>query len=623
MKRKLFFALDVIAMALLLGSTTLAAPAPKTFPQAVQANAHAAIKTTFNINVVFVGYDTDDVDISRFEAELPTTYNPQVIAPLYYGIEFPVGIEGDYAFNYTFAPTSFADTLFEHLASIGTKDSLTNFQKDYNNQVNKSLTITGKVLYIDAPSTEKWLMTHARRDLGIDVSTYTIFFINWHGRSDFQFHVYTKTDSPDPDTGYNFGIERASRKMIAWGGSHGRTWFYDLSAGPEFWSDNWNVDDADLNSDGITDYRMPPVWEYGNVSGYRPFDDLSGDLGKIARWVAIDLLFTTSPFYDPLASAPHSGRGKRIFINMLEDAAKSSHGSTWIDKAYILKTMQQFQPYYKWSVTLKERRIGKAKQPFRIWVGLVSMSDCWDVYEDILAELFCFFDNNRDDYLPITQKDYIGGVFAFNTTDKNLNDMGWLWFADDNWLDGTPSYVFTFSTPQFRDLGYGFSTTTTSAFGLHIGGSFSTSGYDSDTKTDFGPDGDLYFVWSGDESHTVMSGIKLSNDFGRFDHDNMERFLAARALSRASEIAAQVRQINNGRETRELLEDADTELNRARESFRAMEYEHAAQQALAGLERVRNAAQLANLNVPIVEPLSRGGPRKGPKYVNPIRFPKN
>lgn len=148
-------------------------------------------------------------------------------------------------------------------------------------------------------------------------------------------------------------------------------------------------------------------------------------------------------------------------------------------------------------------------------------------------------------------------------------------------------------------------------------------GYDSDTKTYYNADGDLYFVWSGDESDTIMSYISLTNDFGRFDHDNMERFLAARALIRASGIAAQVRQVNNGRETRELLESADTELNRARESFSAMEYNRAAQQALAGLERVRNAAQIANLNVPIVEPLPRGGPRKGPKYMDPIRFQDN
>jgi len=26
---------------------------------------------------------------------------------------------------------------------------------------------------------------------------------------------------------------------------------------------------------------MPPVWEYGGTAGYRPFTDLSGDLGTV------------------------------------------------------------------------------------------------------------------------------------------------------------------------------------------------------------------------------------------------------------------------------------------------------------------------------------------------------
>ena len=54
-------------------------------------------------------------------------------------------------------------------------------------------------------------------------------------------------------------------------------------------------------------YRMPPVWEYGNLTGYRPFDDLSGDLAKVTRYVAIDLLFTTSPLY----CAFHASRSLR------------------------------------------------------------------------------------------------------------------------------------------------------------------------------------------------------------------------------------------------------------------------------------------------------------------------
>ena len=64
----------------------------------------------------------------------------------------------------------------------------------------------------------------------------------------------------------------------AWGGNSGPTWFYDLSAGPD-WDDNsYDVDDADLDGDGVAEYRIPPIWEYGNTTAYRPFADLSGSL---------------------------------------------------------------------------------------------------------------------------------------------------------------------------------------------------------------------------------------------------------------------------------------------------------------------------------------------------------
>ena len=70
---------------------------------------------------------------------------------------------------------------------------------------------------------------------------------------------------------------RASRKMLAWGGtpaddpasglgSTHRIWFHDLSAGPESWTANWDITRADVDGDGVLDYRMPPVWEYGNPS---------------------------------------------------------------------------------------------------------------------------------------------------------------------------------------------------------------------------------------------------------------------------------------------------------------------------------------------------------------------
>jgi hypothetical protein len=116
------------------------------------------------------------------------------------------------------------------------------------------------------------------------------------------------------------------------------------------------------------------------------------------------------------------------------------------------------------------------------------------------------FDVNLSSYVPeYGPKDYAGNIFAFNTTDENLGDQfGLLGFADDNWVDGTQSYVFGFDTPGYRDLGYGLTTTTIHEFGHHVGMSHPHDGYDSEWDYDYGPGGDTYFAWSGDESDTIM-----------------------------------------------------------------------------------------------------------------------
>ena len=99
--------------------------------------------------------------------------------------------------------------------------------------------------------------------------------------------------------------------MIAWGGTTpddeetglgnrgvNRVWFYDLSAGPEAWGGSYDITNADLDGDGEPDYRIPPAWEYA-PTGYRAPSALTGDLAKVARYAAINLLFTSSPLYPP------------------------------------------------------------------------------------------------------------------------------------------------------------------------------------------------------------------------------------------------------------------------------------------------------------------------------------
>jgi hypothetical protein len=621
MKSKWLFVLAMAVLIAFAATTAWAAPEPGGIVQPNPAEIPPPpLTTTIIVNVVFVGYEMADIDETDFSAELPTTYDPIVRYPAFYGIPLPVNIHGDYAFNYTYAPTSFEDAFFGYIASIGTAGPLTVFQEDYNAQIHKSLTISGDVLYIDAPKTERWLMNHARSDLGLDVANYTIFFVNWYSRGDFQYHVYTKTSFADPDTGYNFGEIRGSRKMIAWGGTYGRTWFYDLSAGPEAWTDNWNVDDADVDGDGVLDYRMPPVWEYGNVSGYRPFDNLSGDLGKVARWVAINLLFTSSPLYDPLATEPYPGKGKTVDINMFEDDVKNN-GLEWLDTEYVQTALSMFEPQYPWKVKTADHKLnGDAKKAFRQWAEINLASGCWNDYGTRFAELYCFFDENRDQYLNKVKpaQNYIGGVFAFNTKLSKMGpNAGLLGYADDDWLSGTPTYVFAFDTPYLRNIGYGFSTTVVHEFGHHVGMSHPHDGYDSTFGLDYGPSGDYYFAWSGDESETIMAYNDLTGNFGWFDRDNMNRFMAGRYLTRASEIAARVSQADPSG-SRALLDEANNNMEQARIAFRQNDWEGAANRARAAFQAAFRASENAGLNLPITKPLTGGGPFRGVKPVDPI-----
>jgi hypothetical protein len=108
-------------------------------------------------------------------------------------------------------------------------------QSWYNTQAGRSLDITSNY-WIDAQLVEGCLADHPIAS--VDTQEYTIYFINWYGRPDFKFHVYTKTDEPDVDTGYNWGLLKNGEKMLGWGGtttddpqsplpSLRRIWFYE------------------------------------------------------------------------------------------------------------------------------------------------------------------------------------------------------------------------------------------------------------------------------------------------------------------------------------------------------------------------------------------------------------
>ena len=595
----------------------------------LQPGEHVTYRQAVPVNLVFVGYESGDFSQGDMRDILPDWYKPVVRYPGFYGLAGrDMGLHFNFDYNIKYAGQQFEDDFFGYLGSIATPGPLTAYQAAYNDQATNVLDVRDTVWYIDAPSAENWLMSNAGR---LNVNTgkgYTIFFVNWYSRPDFQFHVYTKTDYADPDTGYNFGQLRATRKIIAWGGTHGRTWFYDLSAGPEAWTDNWFVDSPDLNGDGIEEYRMPPIWEY-DADGYRDPADLGQDLGLVTRFVAINLLFTSSPLYDPLATSPGPEGRKVANIEMFElDGLRGVNGVDFLDTEHAQSMWEDLQPYYDWYTTVDENKPpdSGAKRALRIFSGNVLVSGCWEAYATPFAQMFCHFDENYDRYVPeYDEQDYVAAFFAYHITQRRLgNQWGLLGFADDNWIDGTPSYVFAFDAAEYRDLGYGFSDTITHEGGHHYGLSHPHDGYDAEFGIDYGPGGDFYFAWSGDESDTVMHYISLSGGFGQFDQDNMNRYVFAGYLNWSNEALAAIVAHPDADTVQDYVDAADEAAVMAQRAFNRWDYPAAAMHARHAWEQISLAAMQLGIDTQMQVPLRMVAPTgEPPREGDPIRFPND
>jgi hypothetical protein len=347
----------VITAVFVAGILTYAAPPSLT---TLQPGAVRNLSQTLDVNIVFVGYEPGagprDINPNVLNSILPASYRPIHRYPNFYGNREYVGLTFNFKYLNHYASSTYEDVFFTYLSSIAAPAPKTAFQDAYNSQSQKAVAI-GQNYAINAVSVEKWLAQNP--PAGVDTTKYTVFLINWYGRADFKFHVYTKTDEPDLDTGYNFGVVRSSRKMIGWGGNtpddpqtgwgNGlgvrRVWFYDLSAGPESWAGSYDLVNADLDGDGAPDYRMPPVWDYGNPSSglYRPFNNLSQDLGLIVRFVAIDLLFTTSPLYKPALSPPKLPSNLQLDISVYQ-GIQGFDAKTYFKKQRISQALTALQP---------------------------------------------------------------------------------------------------------------------------------------------------------------------------------------------------------------------------------------------------------------------------------------
>jgi hypothetical protein len=220
--------------------------------------------------------------------------------------------------------------------------------------------------------------------------------------------------------------------------------------------------------------------------------------------------------------------------------------------------------------------------------------------------------------------DYEGMLFNYVTGDNR--SAGILGFADDNWLDGTQSGIFSFLSPAITALGYGLTTTEIHEFGHHIGMSHPHDGWDSELEMDYGPEGDFYFAWSGDESNSIMSYVDLNWDFSQFDRDNFNRVHAAGYIVNANAIAEAVLASPNAVLGLAELDAADVEVGLAKARLAIHDYAGTFDHARLAYLHALGAAALASVPVPasdngwVVAPALRGRSPVGRTYAHVDRY---
>jgi hypothetical protein len=439
-----------------------------------------------------------------------------------------------------------------------------------------------------------------------------VFFINWWGdgkkpRAGFKYHVYAKSNEPDPDTGFDFGKEAQNRKLIAWGGttaedeesglgSTRRVWFHDLSAWPDSFTDNWNVNDPDLTGDGVRDYRLPPIWEYFTPGGYRHASRLTGDLSRVSRYGAIDQFFTSSPLYPPQFTPRLLPKKINLDVYTIEGIPGTNSPKRYQTPGLVLEEVSELHrlPYNIDQQDLAHE--GKTRFCYVLWL---KKKRCYPVQHPPYpagADLFLYGAENLGRLLHDEQsrREYEATLIDWTVEDgaKGKTSPPLLGFAEDNHREGTQSFV----SPDIAE-NYGLTTTEIHEYGHHLNLSHPFDGFDYETETDFGWDGKYYFTGVGNENNTMMGYVDLNWDFSQFDRDNTDRFQAAAYINNANALARRVQNDPNANRAAEDLAEADKRYGAAKAAIAKHDYAATFKHARAAYEHALKGAREAGVPV--------------------------
>jgi hypothetical protein len=633
MLRKTSIRVTRLVLLLILSTITLVSPlavragpvAPPPELSTLQPGEPVTLYHQVPVNIVLVGYEQGagarQISEPFFRQILPGSSVPIVYSGGYFQKDaagyplYPILYQYDY--DLTFADEAFEDAFFSFLSDASEPKGLSFAQLLYNGQQERSLTVTDNH-WIDALAVETWLARHAGPMLGVDTTEYTLFLVNWYSRDDFKHHVYVRTDTVDPDTGLNTCERDNWCRFIAWGGSADlglsrphRIWFLDLSAGPELWSGNWNVDDPELPSgfgrypnNGVMDYRIPPVWEYGN-SGYRPFTSATYDLALATRMVAINLLFTNDPLYPArLPARDYMPSEVEIDINVLQFDPSYDAGTT-LRPDVVVEKLQALQPYntFSWDRTFHEpsRRLRDVTDAFLdsfsdpTTDSLYGRRDPTYPFSGATLDLVYYLDDHKHQYLeghPAYEVPAFTLALPEPTQEQEYPIIGYAPSLSADYP--AQNLVLNLFWPSVPSLyGVGQTDVVIHETGHHLGLSHPHDGIDAEWGFVYAAADMFYFAWLGGESRSVMSYLSLQNaEFSRFDRDNMNRWMTWEHLALSNFLAARVLESPRASEVYDLLLEADENAGLALASFHARQYERAAEYASDTSRGLERAAEL-------------------------------
>ena len=613
-----------IAAAALLATTAMAdaaASAATSQPPALEhltPGGKVQVALDIPINVVFVGLeegpDPTGIDTARLLAAQPDVGKPMNQRDLLAGGSGEFGLEYRYDVRTVFADAAFEDAFFGYLASAAYGPFVpTGFQAYYSGHPLAGEDIIQNWV-LNATAVESWLIEHAPALPGVDTSRPTVFYINWYGRADFRFHTYAYfVEQPEVEF---FAASYHHTQMSAWGGGTpdhpqapvsdlGRVWFYDVSAGPDYASTNWWLDTADLDGDGVADERFAPIWEYGTAHWYRPFVDLTADLAKVLRFVAIDLLFTTSPLFDAGSSPPLFPEDIEVDLNVFADLpGHDPFQYLLVDE--LVRRLSGLDPSRAFSADAKVHEFTPALDRAYDCASTAHMPRptlCYPGNDGGYAvnDLFHWTANHENTYLDGRRGEVPVAIFDVGD-DRGVPLFG---ISSGRW-----NLVWTLPFMR-RGLGASPTWTTSHEVAHHLALAHPHDGYDFALGKDILPTGPFYFAWLGDCSATPMSYMRIATDFSQFDRDNLDRWLTVVRLQGANDVLGQALASPRAGSASSLAQTADQHAGLAIDRLHAWDLRGASVAALDAYRAALTAAAEAGVHVEPWSPqadVSRQGP---------------